>query len=48
MSVGQPVMIIEDHDGADHTAGHHDHDAGEVGPNQWSLTRGRLSKNTFL
>ena len=47
MGVGQPVVIIEDHDGADHTAGHHDHDAGEVGPNQGSLTGGRLNKYVF-
>ncbi len=26
MCVGQPVVIVEDHYGAKHTAGHHDHD----------------------
>ena len=42
MSAGQPVMVVEDHDGADHAARHHDHDAGEVGPNQWCLRAGGL------
>ena len=32
------MVIVEDHDGADHTAGYHDHDAGEVGSYQRSLT----------
>ena len=36
------MVVVEDHDGADHTAGHHDHDAGEVGSYQRSLTAGRL------
>ena len=31
-------MVVEDHDGADHAAGHHDHHAGEVGPDQGGLT----------
>ncbi len=42
VGVGQPVVIVEDHDRADHTAGYHDHDAGEVGPDQRGLTRGGL------
>ena len=25
-----PVVVVEDHDGGDHTAGHHEHDAVEV------------------
>ena len=28
------MVVVEDHDGADHAAGHHDHDAGEIG--SWS------------
>jgi hypothetical protein len=35
-------MIVKDHDGADHTAGHHDHDAGEIGPDEWGLAGWRL------
>ena len=27
-----PVVIVEDHDGGHHGAGHHEHDAVEVGP----------------
>ena len=42
MSISQAVVIVEDHDGADHAAGHHDHDAGEVSTNQRSLAGGRL------
>ena len=26
-----PVVVVEDHDGGHHTAGHHEHDAVEVG-----------------
>ena len=32
------MVIVEDHDGAHHAAGHHDHDAGEVGSYQRGLT----------
>ena len=32
MSVGLPVVVVEDHDGCDDTAGHHEHDAVEVRP----------------
>jgi hypothetical protein len=32
MGVCQPVMVVEDHDGGDNTARHHEHDAVEVGP----------------
>ena len=42
MSVGQAVVIVEYEDGADYTAGHHDHDAGEVGAYQGGLTGGWL------
>ena len=42
VSAGQPVVVIEYHDGAHHGAGHHDHDAGEIGPDQGSLTAGGL------
>ena len=42
MCAGQPVVIVEYHDGTDHTAGNHDHDAGEVGSYQRSLTAGGL------
>ena len=42
MGAGQPVVVVEDHDGAHHGAGHHDHDAGEVGPDKRGLTAGRL------
>ena len=27
-----PRVVVEDHDGGDHTAGHHEHDAVEVSP----------------
>ena len=33
----EAVVVVEDEDGADHAAGHHDHDAGEVSPNYRSL-----------
>ena len=32
MGVGLSVVVVEDHDGGDHGAGHHEHDAVEVGP----------------
>jgi hypothetical protein len=32
VSVGLPVVIVEDHDGGHHAARHHEHDAVEVGP----------------
>ena len=31
MSMSLSVMIVEDHDGGDNTAGHHEHDAVEIG-----------------
>ena len=31
MSVCLAVVIVEDHDGAHHAGGHHEHDAVEVG-----------------
>ena len=31
VSVSLPVVVVEDHDGGDHAAGHHEHDAVEVG-----------------
>ena len=31
VGAGQPVVVVEYHDGAHHGASHHDHDAGEVG-----------------
>ena len=31
MGMGLPVVVVEDHDGGDHAAGHHEHDAVEVG-----------------
>ena len=31
MSVSLSVMIIENHDGGDYTAGNHEHDAVEIG-----------------
>ena len=37
----RPLVVVEDEDGADHAAGDHHHDAGEVGPNQGSLAGGR-------
>ena len=36
MGVCQPVVVVEDHDGGDHTGGHHEHDAVEVGPWGWT------------
>ena len=32
VSVCFPVVVVEDHDGGHHTAGHHEHDAVEVSP----------------
>ena len=32
---GVPVVVVEDHDGGDNTAGHHEHDAVEVG--SWGI-----------
>ena len=31
VGVGLPVVVVQDHDGGHHTAGHHEHDAVEVG-----------------
>ena len=31
MSLRFPVVKVEDHDGGDHTAGHHEHDAVKIG-----------------
>ena len=31
------MVVVKDEDSADHAAGHHDHDAGEVSPNYRSL-----------
>ena len=31
MSLRLPVVKVEDHDGGDNTAGHHEHDAVEIG-----------------
>ena len=31
VSICLSVVVVEDHDGGDHTAGHHEHDAVEVG-----------------
>ena len=31
MSISQTMVVVEDHDGGDHTGGHHEHDAVEVG-----------------
>ena len=31
MSVSFSVMIVENHDGGDNTAGHHEHDTIEIG-----------------
>ena len=42
VGVSLPVVVVEDHDGADHAAGHHDHDAREVGPYQRGLAARRL------
>ena len=42
VGAGQPVVVVEYHDGAHHGAGHHDHDAGEVGADQGGLTAGGL------
>ncbi len=40
MGVCQPVMVVENHDGGDHAAGHHEHDAVEVGPwAGWTIGR---------
>ena len=37
----RPLVVVEDEDGADHAAGYHYHDAGEVGSDQGSLAGGR-------
>ena len=34
------VVVVEDHDGGDHTAGHHEHDAVEVGAWNMVVSRG--------
>ena len=55
MCLWLPVVIVEYHDGGDHTACHHEHDAVEVGPwniivrgpftiNKWSLPISGLSE----
>ena len=44
VGVGESVVVVEDHDGADDAAGHHNHDAGEVGPDQGRLTAWRLKE----
>ena len=31
MSLCQSMVIVQHHDGSDHTGGHHEHDAVEVG-----------------
>ena len=38
VGVRLPVVIVEDHDGGDHGAGHHEHDAVEVRPCNQSLS----------
>ena len=48
MGVSEPVVIVEDHDGADHAARHHDHDAREVRPDQRRLTARRLGIDSAL
>ena len=49
MGVHQPVVVVEDHDGGDHGAGHHEHDAVKVGTchNSLSFIVMRLSSNTY-
>ena len=37
----RPLVVVEDEDGADHTAGDHHHDAGEVGSYERRLAGGR-------
>ena len=37
VSVDQPVVVVEDHDGGDHAGRHHEHDAVEVGPDERSV-----------
>ena len=34
MSVRLSVVVVEDHDGGDHAAGHHEHDAVKIGSYQ--------------
>ena len=41
MSVSLSVVIVENHDGGDNTAGHHEHDAVEIGA--WKLKICRLN-----
>ena len=31
VSICLSVVVVEDHDGGDHTAGHHEHDAVKIG-----------------
>ena len=37
VSLRLPMMEVEDHDGGDHAARHHEHDAVEVGPYQRTI-----------
>ena len=39
MSVCQPVVVVEDHDGGDHGGGHHEHDAVEI--SSWNGSVGK-------
>ena len=47
MCVRLPVVIVEDHDGGDHGACHHEHDAVKIRPwhNSLSFIIMRLSSN---
>lgn len=38
VAVHCPLVVVEDEDGADHAAGDHHHDQGEVDPYQGSVT----------
>ena len=39
MSVRLSVMVVEDHDGGDHGAGHHEHDAVKIRPWEYNSVR---------
>ena len=34
-----PVVVVEDHDGGDHRAGHHEHDAVKIRPWEYNSIR---------
>lgn len=48
MRVHSPLMEVEDKDSANHTAGHHHHDTGEVGAYKWGVAAWRLHSRNHV